>query len=190
MAFQIDEKMMAANRAIITRNKCEEDLLRNDTVKYKPGMIHYCSDTQKLWLSIEPTRVIDENGVEQIRTFKEIGTLSVGESLKIILQKREPENVISEDTYWYKIDSSEEESNVLITESYVRIMTEDERYIKIPDEVESDSDILITEDGLRIRTEDGRYIVVTMMELLPLLIDDNTPLVNENDLAITLQIKN
>lgn len=190
MAFQIDEKMMAANRAIITRNKCEEDLLRSDTVKYKPGMIHYCSDTQKLWLSIEPTRIIDATGIEQIRTFKEIGTLSVGESLKIILQKREPENVINEDTYWYQLDSTEEESNILITESYVRIMTEDGRYIKIPDEIESDSDILITEDGLRIRTEDGRYIAVTMTELLPLIVKDNSPLVNENNLAITLQIKN
>lgn len=190
MAFQIDEKMMAANRAIITRNKCEEDLLRNDTVKYKPGMVHYCSDTQKLWLSIEPTRVIDENGIEQIRAFKEIGTLSAGESLKIILQKKEPENVISEDTYWYQIDSTEQETAVLITESYFKVMTEDGRYIKIPDEVESDSEIMITEDGLRIRTEDGRYIVISRLELLPLLVDDNKPLVNESDLAITLQVKN
>lgn len=189
MAFQIDEKMMASNRAIITRNKCEEDLLRNDTVKYKPGMIHYCSDTQKLWLSIEPTRVIDENGIEQIRTFKEIGTLSAGESLKIILKKDEPENVISENTYWYQIDNTEEDSTVLVTEGYTKIMTEDGRYIRVVDEIESDSEILITEDELRIKTEDGEYIVIERTEFLALLVEEDTPLTNEEDLPITIPVK-
>lgn len=188
MAFQINEKMMAANRAIITRNKCEEDLLRSDTVKYKPGMIHYCSDTQKLWLSIEPTKIIDKNGVEHIKTFKEIGTISVADSLKIILQSKKPDNVISENTYWYQIDSTDEDSNVLITERYTKIKTEDGRYIKVTGEIESNSDILITEDELRIKTEDGKYIVVIMKELLTLLVNDNKPLLNEKNQAITVEI--
>lgn len=188
MAFQINEKMMASDRAIITRNKCEEDLLRSDAVKYKPGMIHYCSDTQKLWLSIEPTRVIDEQGVEHIRAFKEIGTISVTDSLKILLQSKEPDNIINDNTYWYQIDSTEDDYNILITERWTRIKTEDGRYIRITGEIETSSDILITEDELRIKTEDGQYIVVVMKELLPLLINDNKYLLNENNQVINVEV--
>lgn len=73
MAFQINEKMMAQDRAIITRNKTEQDLLSTDLVKFKPGMAHYVSDTQKLWLSVEPTKITD-NGVQKTRTFLEVIT--------------------------------------------------------------------------------------------------------------------
>lgn len=73
MAFQINEKMMASDRAIITRNKTERDLLRTDSVKFKPGMIHYISENQKLWLSVEPKRIV-ENNKERIRTSLEIIT--------------------------------------------------------------------------------------------------------------------
>lgn len=80
MAFQINEKMMAHDRAIITRNKSERDLLGNDLIKFKPGMLHYVADTQKLWLSVEPT-IRDE--VKKSRAFIEIMS---GESLEKKLQ--------------------------------------------------------------------------------------------------------
>lgn len=70
MAFQLNEKMMAPDRAIITRNKTEQDLLRTDVLKFKPGMAHYVSDNQKLWLSIEPKKMPDNS----IKTFLEIIT--------------------------------------------------------------------------------------------------------------------
>lgn len=70
MAFQINEKMMASDRAIITRNKNENDLLITDSIKHKPGMMHYISDNQKMWLSVEPKRLEDNS----IRSFMEIIT--------------------------------------------------------------------------------------------------------------------
>lgn len=73
MAFQINEKMMAQDRAIITRNKIEQDLVRTDDVKFKPGMAHYVSENQKLWLSVEPKK-ITTNGVDKIRNFLEVIT--------------------------------------------------------------------------------------------------------------------
>ena len=73
MAFQIDEKLMATNRAIITRNKIYADLEKIDSIKFKPGMIHYVAENQKLWLSIDPKNVV-ENGVTKTKTLVEILT--------------------------------------------------------------------------------------------------------------------
>lgn len=70
MAFQINEKMMAHNRAIITRNQTDRDLLGTDPIKFKPGMAHYISENQKLWLSVEPKRLPDNS----IRTLLEVIT--------------------------------------------------------------------------------------------------------------------
>lgn len=70
MAFTLNEKMMATDRAIITRNRTGQDLLKTDVVKFKPGMIHYVSENAKLWLSIDPERLPNGN----IKTFKEIMT--------------------------------------------------------------------------------------------------------------------
>lgn len=70
MAFQIDEKMMASNRAIITRNLDEKDLLITDAIKFKPGMMHYISENQKLYLSIDPIR--QANG--SVKTISEMIT--------------------------------------------------------------------------------------------------------------------
>lgn len=69
MAFQINEKMMAQDRAIITRNKKEQDLLSSDLIKFKPGMLHYVAENQKLWLSVEPTI---KDGMKKSRAFVEI----------------------------------------------------------------------------------------------------------------------
>ena len=70
MAFQINEKMIAHDRAIITRNKTEADLLKDDVMRFKPGMAHYVSDTQKLWLSVEPKKV----GTKTTRSCLEVVT--------------------------------------------------------------------------------------------------------------------
>lgn len=70
MAFQINEKMMAHDRAIITRNKTERDLLKDDALRFKPGMAHYISENQKLLLSIEPRKLSDNS----VRKFLEIIT--------------------------------------------------------------------------------------------------------------------
>lgn len=70
MAFQINEKMMAHDRAIITRNKIERNLLKDDSIKFKPGMAHYISENQKLWLSVEPKKLPDNS----IRKFLEVIT--------------------------------------------------------------------------------------------------------------------
>ena len=40
MAFQFDEKLMAPNRAIITRNLTESDLFKQDPIKNKTVIIH------------------------------------------------------------------------------------------------------------------------------------------------------
>ena len=70
MAFQINEKMMAHDRAIITRNKTEKDLLKDDALRFKPGMAHYISENQKLLLSVEPKKLSDKS----VRKFLEVIT--------------------------------------------------------------------------------------------------------------------
>lgn len=73
MAFQIDENMMAPNRAIITRNKIMDDLLSVNPLKNKPGMMHYVSKDKKLWLSIEPYKIMESN-LETTKTLYEVIT--------------------------------------------------------------------------------------------------------------------
>lgn len=73
MAFQIDENMMAPNRAIITRNKIMDDLLSVNPLKNKPGMMHYVSKDKKLWLSIEPYKTMESN-LETTKTLYEVIT--------------------------------------------------------------------------------------------------------------------
>ena len=63
MAFNINEKMMATDRAIITRNRQMSDLDRIDRYKFKPGMLHYVSEGQKLMLSTEPMKDLDGNDI-------------------------------------------------------------------------------------------------------------------------------
>nr|DAV25108.1 MAG TPA: hypothetical protein [Caudoviricetes sp.] len=70
MAFQINEKMMAHDRAIITRNKTERDLMKDDVIRFKPGMAHYISENQKLFLSVEPKKLPNNS----IRKFLEVIT--------------------------------------------------------------------------------------------------------------------
>lgn len=74
MAFQFDEKLMAPNRAIITRNLTEKDLEEQDPIKNKPGMMHYIADSRKLFLSIAPIKYTNLDGSEIVKNFIEIKT--------------------------------------------------------------------------------------------------------------------
>lgn len=73
MSFQIDENLMAPNRAIITRNKIYDDLISVNPIKNKPGMMHYISKDKKLWLSVDPHKVV-ENSLEKTKNLYEVIT--------------------------------------------------------------------------------------------------------------------
>lgn len=58
MSFQFNEKMLAHDRALITRNLKFSDLSKtthDSYLKFKPGMLHYVAETKSLYLSIDPT---------------------------------------------------------------------------------------------------------------------------------------
>ena len=74
MAFQFDEKLMAPNRAIITRNLTLKDLEEQDPIKNKPGMMHYIQDSRRLFLSISPIKYTGINGEVITKSFIEIKT--------------------------------------------------------------------------------------------------------------------
>ena len=74
MAFQFDEKLMAPNRAIITRNLTESDLFEQDPIKNKPGMMHYVEDSCKLFMSIKPITYEDLEGNKITKNYAEIIT--------------------------------------------------------------------------------------------------------------------
>lgn len=76
MAFNLDEKFIANNRAIITRNDVLDDV-RNNYLNYRPGMIHYISQNKSLWLS-----VADENNFE--KSIKEPIEIVTSENFKKI----------------------------------------------------------------------------------------------------------
>lgn len=130
MSFQLDEKMMAENRAIITRNKTESDLFVDDKIKFKPGMIHYVSDTDNLFLSIKPniledgtlktiTKVILEKDLDEIinnilknisfseKQKDEIKTIAI-QNNNVILSEEEPDTDI-DNFFWFEIIEEEEE---------------------------------------------------------------------------------
>lgn len=73
MSFQIDENLMAPNRAIITRNKIYDDLLSVNPIRNKPGMMHYISKDKRLWLSVDPHKVV-ENSLEKTKNLYEVIT--------------------------------------------------------------------------------------------------------------------
>lgn len=130
MSFQLDEKMMAENRAIITRNKTESDLFVDDKIKFKPGMMHYVSDTDNLFLSIKPmvledgtlktiTKVILEKDLDEIinnilknvsfseKQRDEIKTIAI-QNNNVILSKEKPDTDI-DNFFWFEIIEEEEE---------------------------------------------------------------------------------
>lgn len=73
MGFQIDETCMAPNRAIITRNRIEEDISMVNPVKNKPGMMHYVISSRRLWLSVDP-HSINEDGIDKTKVLYEVIT--------------------------------------------------------------------------------------------------------------------
>lgn len=68
MGFGIDERMLSHDRALITRNNDISDLDMADRMKYKPGMMHYIENQERLMLSVKPFK--DNNGITKY--FKEI----------------------------------------------------------------------------------------------------------------------
>jgi hypothetical protein len=167
VGFQIDEKMIASDRAIITINKTETDLIRDDIVKFKPGMIHYIEDAERLLLSITPEKEYVK-GDPVVKAFTEILTnKAITDYPKIILQETMPDSSLygdKENVFWYEILSTEEDvSNdpVLITESGYRILTLDNKYI-VPDALDDSGlvdNTLVTEDGIAIVTEDDSLLI-------------------------------
>lgn len=163
MAFQIDEKLLAANRAIITRNKTEKDLIRDDIAKFKPGMIHYIEDNDKLLLSIAPEKIY-ENGEPKVRAFTEILTnIAVKDYPIILMQKEQPTELQArkDNTFWYEIvgyEGEESDAQVLVTEAEFRILTGDYKYL-VPD-VNKTAKNLATIDGEKLMSIEGDYLTI------------------------------
>ena len=120
MAFQFDEKLMAPNRAIITRNLTLKDLEEQDPIKNKPGMMHYIQDSRRLFLSISPIKYTGINGEVITKSFIEIKTELLSTKLPTALNWGEENtniiwNMTTDQTY---IDSPNFEtyttSNVIV----------------------------------------------------------------------------
>ena len=83
MAFDIDEKMISHDRAIITRNLQEKDLNNSDPVKFKPGMIHYISNKRKLYLSVEPYIGLNNKQLSVVEIITNLNLSKTIDELKI-----------------------------------------------------------------------------------------------------------
>lgn len=107
MAFQIDEKLISSDRALITRNKKYTDLLGTDALKFKPGMIHYTADSQKLWLSVDPY-VTSDGKVEklvEISLVKPGAPIRQSDHIDIALSTTEPRLEYGNKSFWYEVTS-------------------------------------------------------------------------------------
>lgn len=108
MGFQIDEKLMSPNRAIITRNKTKEDIEKEISVTHKPGMLHYVAKDTKLWLSIDPRKAMDETGQEKVINLIEIMTENnfTGRLDGVVFRTGGPANAINNQFYINAEDKS------------------------------------------------------------------------------------